>query len=368
MGIILGALGGAGEQLANIGATRMKNDMEMDNIRLRDDLETKRQQTLELFRDKVKNAPMDRLTTKAKEYAGQDVPVEAGPTTRVTGYDPKAVEAGPAMPGFQGDIGIIRSAIAKLPDGPDKQAATAQLERQIGADTEFDKGIVAGAKRKRTSDEALDAAAEDAKINDVGAYATYEEKIGKPKREERKIDNAEKKAEAGAKAAIDREEARTARTLEMEDRKDARQEARLQAAADAAERRSANGGVVSREERIRYTSLFSDAGRRLGEAQKALNALRKDPMYKIAEKGSPQFQEIEDLRANIKGYEEERRLYQSMLAGSQGGAPRDEPASQPTAASSGAAVPTLPKGARQIGTSGGKPVYETPDGKRFIPK
>jgi hypothetical protein len=29
-------------------------------------------------------------------------------------------------------------------------------------------------------------------------------------------------------------------------------------------------------------------------------------------------------------------------------------------------LPTLPPGARQIGTSGGKPVFETPDGKRFI--
>jgi hypothetical protein len=29
-------------------------------------------------------------------------------------------------------------------------------------------------------------------------------------------------------------------------------------------------------------------------------------------------------------------------------------------------IPDLPKGAVQIGTSGGKPVYQTPDGKKFI--
>lgn len=31
------------------------------------------------------------------------------------------------------------------------------------------------------------------------------------------------------------------------------------------------------------------------------------------------------------------------------------------------AITSLPPGAKQIGTSGGKPVYQTPDGKRFIP-
>jgi hypothetical protein len=365
MGIILGALGGAGEQLANIGATRMKNDMEQDNIRLRDDLETKRQQTLELFRDNLKNAPMSRLTTKAKEYAGQEVPMEAGPTTRVTGYDPKASEAGPAMPGFQGDIGIIKKAIAQLPEGPDKQAATAQLERQIGADTEFDKGIVAGRTRKRTSDEALEAAAEDAKANDVGAYAAYEERIGKPRREERKIDAAEKRADVNAKTAIEREEMRSARAMEAEDRKDARQEARLQAAEAAAERRRANGGDVSREERLRYTSLFQDAGRRLSEAQKSLNTLRKEPAYKIAEKGSTQAQELEDLKTTIRSYEEERRLYQGLLGSSQAPAGRADPETAAPPAFS-KPVSTLPAGARQIGTSGGKPVYQTPDGKKYI--
>ncbi len=366
MGIILGALGGAGAELANIGAARMKNDMEQDNIRLRDDLETKRQQTLELFRDRLKNAPMDRLSAKAKQYAGEEVPLEAAPTTRVTGYDPKASEAGPAMPGFQGDIGIIRKAIGQLPDGPDKQAATAQLERQIAADTEFEKGIVSGRTRKRTADEALEAAAEDAKMNDVGAFAAYEKEIGKPRRDERKLDIAEKKNEDAIKAAAARDERRDARAAEAEDRKDARLEARLQAAEAAAERRRANGGQVTREERLRYTSLFEDAGRRLNEAQKTLNTMRKDPAYKIAEKGSPQWEELEEQRAKIKSYEEERRSWQSLLSGSGssgGGSEATAPAPAPAASKP---ISTLPQGARQIGTSGGKPVYQTPDGKRYI--
>lgn len=40
------------------------------------------------------------------------------------------------------------------------------------------------------------------------------------------------------------------------------------------------------------------------------------------------------------------------------------PAAKPAA--SAPTLKTLPPGSRQVGTSGGKPVYETPDGKRFI--
>ena len=45
----------------------------------------------------------------------------------------------------------------------------------------------------------------------------------------------------------------------------------------------------------------------------------------------------------------------------------DKPSSKPSASKpTGGQLPSLPAGAKQIGTSGGKPVYETPDGKRFI--
>jgi hypothetical protein len=80
-----------------------------------------------------------------------------------------------------------------------------------------------------------------------------------------------------------------------------------------------DGGPVGREERLRYTSLFSDAGRRAGEAQKALTALQKDPLYAIAKEGSPQAREIQDLRETIKQHNQDRAFYQSLLAKSQTG-------------------------------------------------
>lgn len=45
-----------------------------------------------------------------------------------------------------------------------------------------------------------------------------------------------------------------------------------------------------------------------------------------------------------------------------------KPGAKPAAATPKAGPTPLPTGAKQIGTSGGKPVYETPDGKRFIQK
>lgn len=85
-----------------------------------------------------------------------------------------------------------------------------------------------------------------------------------------------------------------------------------------AEHKKATGGDnLSREERLRYTSLFQDAGRRMGEAQRALSTLQKDPLYSLAKPGSPQYGELQALRESIQTFASERSTYQSMLAGSQ---------------------------------------------------
>lgn len=68
-------------------------------------------------------------------------------------------------------------------------------------------------------------------------------------------------------------------------------------------------------------------------------------------------QQLDDAR--VRAQDVRKRL--SEL--SSGGA---APAAAPPAPRAPGAPSGLPAGARQIGTSGGKPVYETPDGKRFI--
>lgn len=71
---------------------------------------------------------------------------------------------------------------------------------------------------------------------------------------------------------------------------------------------------IGREERLRYTSLFSDAGRRQSEAQKTLNTLLKERSYANAKPGTPQHEELQSIRDAIKQHGQERATYQSMLA------------------------------------------------------
>lgn len=145
-------------------------------------------------------------------------------------------------------------------------------------------------------------------------------------------------------------------------------DARAAAIEAKAAAQGANGGNINREERIRYTSLFTDAGRRLGEAQKALNTLQRDQdfSYRIKKNpAGPEAQQLETLRDNIKGYQEERTMYQGLLSGSQTGdgkkppktdaAPKpEEPQAMPTsktALKKGAVYNTARGPARWNGTA-----------------
>lgn len=129
-------------------------------------------------------------------------------------------------------------------------------------------------------------------------------------------------------------------------------------------RTKADTAPLGREERMRYTTLFTDAGRRMGESQKALNTLMQDRAANRP--GTPQYQQAAELRETILSYGEERRFYQGLLAESQtpgsgkaGGKDQKEGKPAPS-------IKTLPQGAKQVGTSNGRVVYELPNGKRYI--
>lgn len=212
---------------------------------------------------------------------------------------------------------------------------------------------------------------------------------------------------------------------EREDGRDRRADARLSAQErmahdrnEALLERMRNGEDVrvQAETRKQWTTLFSDAGRRLAETRKALTTLQKSPAYSMAEPGSSQARELDDLRADMKQHTEDRQKYGELLAGSQigGRGPKAETRSAPqevppepgvrgsydlsdpaleaaindikdpqeranarsalTQQRTGSPKPStetagtnLPPGARQIGTAGGKPVYEI-NGKRYIAK
>lgn len=130
---------------------------------------------------------------------------------------------------------------------------------------------------------------------------------------------------------------------------------------DHRKRTGTDKSPVSREERMRYTTLFTEAGRRMGESQKALNTLLSQSGRRVNTPGTPENEQANQLRDAIRIYGEERATYQGLLAESQtaptskggSGAQKD---GKPKAVSSKAERDALPKGAR----------YTAPDGQVYI--
>ncbi len=125
------------------------------------------------------------------------------------------------------------------------------------------------------------------------------------------------------------------------------------------EKAKAGGEPVGREERLRYTTLFQDAGRRLAESQKALATLQKDPFFmsQAQKSGSAQAQELAALKQLVEQHGADRALYQGLLAKGQGEISAEGKKDVgPKRITSKAERDALPKGAR----------YIAPDGQTYI--
>jgi hypothetical protein len=164
--------------------------------------------------EEMKNAGLGRISAGAQAKMNEEVPLEAAPVKSVSGTN----EAGEKF-GFEGDIATQRKAIETIADPVQRQEAMDQLNRQVAGETKQGLINVVGKTRKRTADEALDAAVSDAKVNDLPAYADYEARVGKPLRDERRIDVSEKKSDAAAANAAkegDRKAQADARKFEID--------------------------------------------------------------------------------------------------------------------------------------------------------
>lgn len=228
MGIVLGALGGLGESMQRYAETNQKAWLDDENSAKRSqresDLSLEREKTMAEFKNNLANAPLTRLGAKAKELAGQEVPVTADRVTEATGRGAQEYEGPESQRPSAGIVGNYAEMAAQAKNLPPEDQAPylAQLKKQFGSDQQEAEQAVAGKTRKRTADEALSAAADDAKINDPVAYADYESKIGKPKRDERRLDTAERKEDNRAAAAATSEERKAqadARRYEVEIRR-----------------------------------------------------------------------------------------------------------------------------------------------------
>ena len=131
-------------------------------------MELERQKRLAEFQAELKNAPLKRYGAILKDEAGKEV-TEPGKTTVI---DAPSEFMGGENAGIENAKGLINAPPTT---------------------------------RKRTEDEARSAANTRAMQEDPEAYAEYESRIGKPLREERKLDAIEAKNEADAKARAESE-------------------------------------------------------------------------------------------------------------------------------------------------------------------
>lgn len=131
-------------------------------------MELERQKRLAEFQAELKNAPLKRYGAILKDEAGKDV-TEPGKTTVI---DAPSEFMGGENAGIENAKGLINAPPTT---------------------------------RKRTEEEARSAANTRAMQEDPEAYAEYESRIGKPLREERKLDAIEEKNQADAKARAESE-------------------------------------------------------------------------------------------------------------------------------------------------------------------
>lgn len=322
MSIILGALGGAGEQLANVGQAMFKDSLDADREKrttalarethaINSGVDLQRQQTLEAYKETLKNAPLDRLGQRAKALAGEEVPVESAPVAQLSGNIPLADgEIGPKGRGVTGAVADARRDVMALPDGPDKTAAMKQLDAQVGYDQKAADSIIVGARRKRTGDEAVQAALDEARKNgDLPAVAAYERELGKPARDERRIDVAEKKGEQAAQAA----EMKDRRDRELAEKRDATQRYIAELRDDTANRRidvdalvtKLGGGANGTKEALSFIDgarkeLANDAATLKSMYAADINGLSAAQRAKVKAEYEPKFAAIEAKRTQIE--------------------------------------------------------------------
>jgi hypothetical protein len=144
MSIILGALGGMGEAAQQVGAMNQKAELAQDQTQLESDLATQRAETLEQFKsslavqtaDQQRQQMVDRIMPVQQGILDQGI-VNRASTARANQLDGTVATGSDGQPaqsqGFVGDANQVLQAINQMADGPDKQAALAQLQQQVSA-------------------------------------------------------------------------------------------------------------------------------------------------------------------------------------------------------------------------------------------
>lgn len=200
---------------------------------------------------------------------------------------------------------------------------------------------------------------DDPKLRTKAAIATGDidpKDAANIERDERRIDASERATEQRDRAAAMRDE--TQRYIAELRHEDSMRRMEMLAKRFGSDRSGTKEALAFIEGTRKELATEASELRRLYQAE------IKDKLPKqqaqIKAEYDPKFAEVEKKRTQIEQDYAALRERVGLPARSESPAPAPKPAA------SGTTLKTLPPGARQIGTSGGKPVYETPDGKRFI--
>ena len=391
-GIILGALGGAGEAMVSAGAKEQASQSAQELENLRASLEDQKEQRINAYKDQGATQAQGFLKTASSTQ----VPQEAAPVTSLSGADPTHTyvpdagdKTGTVAPGFTGDPVAMRRTLNALPESADKTAALAQLDRQISADTATNQGIVAGKMRDRSSSEVTDSAYDQAmRTGDVKAAtaikALQSDKFTKVGANEMVLDRNGRVVianTAGAELAAAHDESSERRANIRADASERAANARADATENAAQIR-AEASMANTQARIDAQTAGMSKGQKsawiqqydvrmtvkgattesvlddMGESKhKSDDQLTLDIMKGLREGGV--VRPPKDYKGDPTEFYmgESKKTLELLRAGG-----------KPTATSSvnPPSMPDLPAGAKLVGKTGGKDTYETPDGKRYV--
>lgn len=146
MSIILGAMGGAGEGMQQFGAQAQKASDAQDLATLESNLALQRSQALEQFKTAltVSTADQQRQQQSARIGSAAQPILQQGIVNRAAAARAQNLGTDSGTPDnaqFTGDASSALAAVQSLPDGPDKDAAMAQLRSQLAASKAANAGL-----------------------------------------------------------------------------------------------------------------------------------------------------------------------------------------------------------------------------------
>lgn len=291
---LINAIGGAGEAVANTANTYYKDQLDTDKQKALQEAMLTRLQSLEVFKEKLKNEPLNQFGQAVAGRVG--TPVSVAPATSLTG-DELADHPG----AFSGDIASLRKQITSAKDlsDEDRNAALAQLDAQEAAANQKQSGQTRPLTR---------AEAESAAISDLASQGNYQAIVaGKAAMGDKfvKVAGDDTLIDPTTGKVVFRNTAASDRRIAEQDRLDARQSARDDRRDDRLEKilDARTTSPLTKSQQLRNYEV--DAARKYVEGMSDEEIQRKTQQYSATGRENKDYDPQLATRAKLAG----RRKY-----------------------------------------------------------